>query len=430
MANFPACGPISSGRIVTAICLKDVSKSYPSTTSAGLRFIQMLRGSVSDDNQQVALHPMSLRIDHGEVVGLIGENGAGKSTLLKLMAGTLLPSSGSLKVNGRVCALLELGAGFHPDMSGRDNVYLAGAVAGLSTSQVDALMPDIVAFSELHRAIDKPVKTYSSGMSMRLAFSVSTAVDPDILILDETLSVGDGRFAKKSFDRIMSFKDAGKTILFCSHSMYQVQAICSRAIWLDGGIMKMDGNPEQVIMAYNAHMKRRDGLSASVNSALTGTDGEDVSQEWPGSKLRQVGVLVDGVPGRKHAVRSGKSNLEVRVDFYSDPKQPIPTVAVVIIDENGHPISSVTSLIDGMEPCLSALGLASISLVFPRLPLMKGHYWVHVFLLCDRGVHIYDKARMIAELVVTQDHPAIGIVSLPRKWSMGVRKRGTEPLEC
>ena len=176
----------------------------------------------------VALNDVSFSLKRGEVLGLVGRNGAGKSTLLQLICGTLQPTAGEVAVNGRVAALLELGAGFNPEFTGRENVFLNAAVMGLSTAEIDARYDEIVSFSGIGDFINQPVKTYSSGMYMRLAFAVATAVDPDILVIDEALSVGDGAFARKSFDRIMALRERGATILFCSHSMYQIEAIC---IW-------------------------------------------------------------------------------------------------------------------------------------------------------------------------------------------------------
>ncbi|MCK5697000.1 MAG: ABC transporter ATP-binding protein, partial [Gammaproteobacteria bacterium] len=190
-----------------------------------------------------ALNPISITIEKGQVVGIIGDNGAGKSTLLKLISGTASPSGGTIETAGRIAALLELGTGFHPELSGHENIYLYGAILGISRTKMDNLYDDIVAFSGVEQFIHQPVKTYSSGMFVRLAFSVATSVDPDILIIDEALSVGDGNFARKSFDRIMNFKESGKTILFCSHSMFHIESICDRAIWIDDGQIKMDGLP-------------------------------------------------------------------------------------------------------------------------------------------------------------------------------------------
>jgi len=188
-----------------------------------------------------ALRDVDLAVPAGEVVGIVGRNGAGKSTLLQMVCGTLAPSAGRLRVNGRVAALLELGAGFSPEFTGRENVYMNAAILGLNRAQVEQRLDDILAFADIGAFVDQPVKTYSSGMFMRLAFSVATSVSPDVLVIDEALSVGDGAFARKSFDRIMQLKEQGKTILFCSHSMYQIEALCSRALWIDHGSVRLLG---------------------------------------------------------------------------------------------------------------------------------------------------------------------------------------------
>ena len=219
-----------------------------------------------------ALQGVSLALPKGQVLGVVGRNGAGKSTLLQLLCGTLLPSQGSVTTQGRIAALLELGAGFNPEFTGRDNIFLNAAILGLTRQEVLERFDDIVSFSGIEPFfIEQPVKTYSSGMYVRLAFAVATSVDPDILVVDEALSVGDGEFARKSFDRIMQFKDQGKTILFCSHSLYQVEAICSQAIWLDHGRVQMQASPKEVVAAYNDFLAResRRVLAASLFPSTT-----------------------------------------------------------------------------------------------------------------------------------------------------------------
>lgn len=197
-----------------------------------------------------ALRGVDLEVSRGEVLGLVGRNGAGKSTLLQMVCGTLTPTEGELQVNGRVAALLELGAGFNPEFSGVENVYLNAALMGLNRAQVNERLDGILEFADIGEFVHQPVKTYSSGMFVRLAFAVATSVEPEILVIDEALSVGDGAFARKSFDRIMALRDSGVTIVFCSHSMYQVEALCERAIWLEGGQLKMIGQAAAVTSAY------------------------------------------------------------------------------------------------------------------------------------------------------------------------------------
>ncbi|MDD1140277.1 ABC transporter ATP-binding protein [Pseudomonas sp. TNT2022 ID233] len=209
--------------------------------------------------QHWVLQDVNFEIAPGEAVGIVGVNGAGKSTLLKMITGTTQPTCGQIQLEGRVAALLELGMGFHPDFTGRQNAVMAGQLLGMQVEDIEALMPDIERFAEIGEAIDHPVRTYSSGMQMRLAFSVATARRPDILIVDEALSVGDAYFQHKSFDRIRSFRKAGTTLLIVSHDRSAIQSICDSAILLEGGHMVMHDKPEAVMDYYNALLAEREG---------------------------------------------------------------------------------------------------------------------------------------------------------------------------
>jgi len=209
--------------------------------------------------QHWVLQDVNFEIAPGEAVGIVGVNGAGKSTLLKMITGTTQPTCGQIQLEGRVAALLELGMGFHPDFTGRQNAVMAGQLLGMQVEDIEALMPDIERFAEIGESIDHPVRTYSSGMQMRLAFSVATARRPDILIVDEALSVGDAYFQHKSFDRIRSFRKAGTTLLIVSHDRSAIQSICDSAILLEGGHMVMHDKPEAVMDYYNALLAEREG---------------------------------------------------------------------------------------------------------------------------------------------------------------------------
>jgi len=238
-----------------AIEARGVGKRFSLFEQPSDRLKQLLWGRYKQYSRDFwALQDVSFDIRRGEVVGLVGRNGAGKSTLLQMVCGTLAPTTGSLAVRGRVAALLELGAGFSPDFSGLENVYMNAAILGMGRAQVDERLDSILAFADIGQFIHQPVKTYSSGMFVRLAFAVATSVEPDILVIDEALSVGDGAFARKSFDRIMDLKDKGATILFCSHAMYHVQALCSRALWLEGGRMRMWDDAPRVTAAYETSL--------------------------------------------------------------------------------------------------------------------------------------------------------------------------------
>ncbi len=240
----------------TAICLDHVTVAYraPHERIGTLKeyVIRWFQRRVKYQHF-LALNDISLTINKGEIVGIIGHNGAGKSTLLKLVSRVLTPSSGRVLVRGKVAPLLELGAGFHPELTGRENIYLNSAILGLTRKQIDKKVPGIIEFSELHEYIDAPIRTYSSGMSARLGFAVATDTNPDILILDEIMSVGDESFRRKSEARIKSFFEQGITIILVSHNMEQVENLCTRAVWLDHGIVKENGNPSETITRYKAN---------------------------------------------------------------------------------------------------------------------------------------------------------------------------------
>jgi lipopolysaccharide transport system ATP-binding protein len=204
------------------------------------------------------MQDVNFSVERGESIGIIGINGAGKSTLLKMITGTTQPTTGAIEISGRVAALLELGMGFHPEFTGRQNVFMSGQLLGLSIDEINRLMPSIEAFAEIGEYIDQPIRTYSSGMQMRLAFSVATAKRPDILIVDEALSVGDMYFQHKSFDRIREFRKAGTTLLIVSHDKAAIQSICDRAILLSAGRLAIEGAPEEVMDYYNAMLAERE----------------------------------------------------------------------------------------------------------------------------------------------------------------------------
>ena len=241
------------------IVVNGLGKAYKSYPSQWSRLAEWINPSGKPKHRlQWVLKDINFHLKAGEAVGIVGANGAGKSTLLKLLTGTTRPTAGQISVNGRVAVLLELGMGFHPDFTGRQNAMMGGQLLGLSVEEILRLMPSIEAFAEIGEYIDQPVRTYSSGMQMRLAFSVATARRPDVLIVDEALSVGDSYFQHKSFERIREFRRAGTTLMIVSHDRYAIQTICDRAILLQAGQLIKEGLPVDVLDYYNALMAERD----------------------------------------------------------------------------------------------------------------------------------------------------------------------------
>lgn len=366
-----------------------------------------------------ALRDVNFEIMPGEVVGIIGRNGSGKSTLLQLVCGTLTPTTGEVVVKGRVAALLELGAGFNPEFTGRENVFMSAAIMGLSEAEIAARYEDIVEFSGIRDFIDQPVKTYSSGMYVRLAFSVAISVDPDILVIDEALSVGDGEFSRRSFDRIMALKNAGKTILFCSHSLYQVEAISSRVMWLNQGRIEMLGEPPKVIAAYIDYLES-ERLPEVKASTLQQEQLEVFGlrpRAQPGvARVSKIELSVDGLCGDDLQAVSGESDVVVSVAFSSDPALPTPAIALGFESNNGQVITSVFSNEDGVEIKRDAHGFGVASVRFRQLSLLRGEYWLGVVLMCENGIHFYDAAMRVARVEITQPGLVRGFVLLPHEW--------------
>lgn len=398
-----------------AIRLNNLGKCYHLYDKPRDRLLQMLsRGRRRYYREFWALKNVSFSVGHGECLGIVGRNGSGKSTLLQMVCGTLNPSEGEVSVQGRVAALLELGAGFNPEFSGRENVLLNAAVIGLSPEEAAARFEEIVDFSGIRDFIDQPVKTYSSGMYVRLAFSIATSVDPEILVVDEALSVGDGEFARRSFDRIMALKEKGKTILFCSHSLYQVEAFCDRAVWLEGGKPMVSGQAKEVVSAYNDFLDRQNSPppvehAAAVPSPMRSQGGS--------ARLGLVQVWAEGEqPSREIAVESRKGNLCVKAGFVVGSGLAAPSVGVTVTDVAMQTITSAGTHIDCFELGLDEGGHGEVVLRFPGLPLLKGDFLVHVFLLCERGIHIYDQALAVARIHVRQSDLEQGVVSIPHEW--------------
>ncbi len=359
-----------------------------------------------------ALTNASFSLKKGEVLGVIGQNGAGKSTLLQLIAGTLTPSQGTLQVNGRVAALLELGAGFNPEFTGAQNIKMYGMLMGLSEQEVEERFDDIVAFSGIEAFIDQPVKTYSSGMFVRLAFSIATSVDPDILIIDEALSVGDGAFARKSFDRIMALREKGVTIIFCSHALYQVQVLSNRVVWLEAGKVRALGEPRAIVSEYQSFLD-----SLSYRAIVSDIASKRPTDAHLGvARLSAVSVNVDGTQSELLMCVSERSNLTIDIQFLSDPNTPCPTVAIVFTDNEGRNISSCVTYYDGINIERNAAGAGKVNIVFEGLPLLHGRYWINVLLMCEQAILTIDGVYRLVQLEIEQVGHEVGIVMLPRRW--------------
>ncbi len=394
----------------SVLSVEGVSKSFTLYPSPSARLWQHLGLSPTGIRTFNALTEVSFQLAKGEILGVVGRNGAGKSTLLQLVCGILQPSTGKVTCSGRIAALLELGTGFNPEFTGKENVYLNASVLGLSKAEIDEKYDEIVAFAELAPFMDQAVKTYSSGMLVRLGFAVATSVQPDLLIVDEALSVGDGVFAKRSFDRIMALREQGTSILFCSHSLFQIESLCTQAIWLEKGKVMAQGKAADVVYAYQQFLD-------CANPLVSNEAGLVHHQSPTGhARLTQIDVKLDDQTGQHLTGISGQSCLTIRVGFASDPLLACPTAAITFSTTDGRIISSSASWQDGA--CLSRddKGQGVFTLTYDRLPLLKGHYQLGVYLFCDRGLHTYDWADPVAQFTLTQTGTEQGIVMLPHQW--------------
>jgi ABC-type polysaccharide/polyol phosphate transport system ATPase subunit len=267
------------------------------------------------------LNDISFKVENGRNLGIVGDNGAGKSTLLKLLVGTLQPTSGSIHVEGQVAALLELGAGFHPEFTGRKNIYLNASLLGVPDDNIPEIENDIIEFSELDYFIDRPVKTYSSGMFVRLAFSIATMVRPDILVIDEALSVGDMAFQSKCVERMNKFREEQKTMVFCSHSMYHIQQLCDTAIWIDKGRIREMGPSEEIVAHYEDYCTNKKAYNSIIEDIPENINGEDLQgSEVKSRDCRILNISVQSPDGSVKTSVAPLSDvvLKMEVEFLKD----------------------------------------------------------------------------------------------------------------
>ena len=361
-----------------------------------------------------ALDDVSFALPPGEGLGIIGENGAGKSTLLKILCGVTQPTAGTLRVDGRVAAILELGAGFHPEFSGRENAVLNAALLGLSQAEVAAALPRVLEFSELGEFIDRPVKTYSTGMAMRLAFAIATQVEPDVLIIDEALSVGDGYFQKKCLDRLLSFIRAGGTVLFCSHAMYYVTALCRHALWLRNGRVERFGPALEVVHSYDEHLAMREAMAKSGPPA----EPADALPRGP-ARLLAVRWLDDGgLIGSTNRSFGHQDRWEILVEWQTDDPARRFHVAVGIDRADGVQVCSFATHQDGL-PAREGHSRQQLVLRVGELPILKGEFTLYVFLLDEEGLHVYDQAVIPSAFRVNVETYRAGMVTVSHHWQSG-----------
>jgi lipopolysaccharide transport system ATP-binding protein len=320
---------------MSLLSVQNLGKAFLAYRSEWQRFARWFGIPAKPSEEHWVLRHVSFDIQPGEAIGIVGQNGAGKSTLLKLITGTLRQTEGSVEVNGRVAAILELGMGFNPEFTGRQNVYHAAGLMGFNRSEIDRAMLESEAFAEIGEYFDQPMRTYSSGMQMRVAFSVATAVKPDLLIVDEALSVGDSYFQHKSFDRIRQFKAEGVSIMFVTHSMGDIRALCDRAILLDKGRVLKDGQPDEVVDYYNALIAEKENAKLSVEQRRQ-KNGWLLTKSGTGEARVKSLKLLDETTGEEVAVAKVGQALELRLTASIHAQIPQLVLGLKICDKQGH----------------------------------------------------------------------------------------------
>ncbi len=406
---------ISVSQALCPVALKNVSKVYRLYNKPSDRLKEIIFRRSYHRNFW-ALRDINLVLRKSETFGVIGENGAGKSTLLKIIAGTTRPSSGTVEVRGMVSALLELGAAFHPDLSGRENIFMQAAILGLSERQIEDRYGEIAEFSELDDAtLERPVKTYSSGMFVRLGFAIATCVSPDVLVVDEALSVGDIHFQKKSLDRIMGFRKSGKTILFCSHNMYQVRSLCQRAMWLKNGRVEAFGDTEDVVAAYEAYQRKKEAKAEGIdNSEIVPKEAPPPKEASP-VRIRDICVLDAKGQSTKRLTSHEDAAVKIEVEVL-DKNVPFHLAAVIQRDD-GINVFLTTTKQQGMKPVSGTDSLTAV-LKLPELAILSGEYSLFIYLLDDHGIQVLDMAEGVCPFSVRADNSEMGIVALDHKWEI------------
>jgi ABC-type polysaccharide/polyol phosphate transport system ATPase subunit len=348
---------------VNAVEFQHVSKSYPIYGSPGDRLKELLSIRRKKRHRDFgALSDVTFEVRRGETFCIIGENGSGKSTLLQIVAGILQPTSGTVAVNGRVSALLELGAGFNPEFSGRNNVYLNGSILGLTTRQIDERYKEIESFAEIGDFIDQPVKTYSSGMVVRLAFAVAINVDPEILLVDEALAVGDIYFRQRCMRKVHELRSRGVTILFVSHATADVKAIGDRALWLERGRVMAIGDTERVVAKYLAHTVEKDSsylkahpetrvaaAASPVAAPEVVTSIPNIDHRYGDGRAEVLGIAVLDEAGRPLAMLDPLSRVVVRISVRAKAEVPLPMVGFMLRNHMGMDFAGTNTAREGCE---------------------------------------------------------------------------------
>lgn len=379
----------------------------------------------------LALNDLSFHVGVGEVVGLIGRNGAGKSTLLKILSRITYPTSGRIRVRGRVASLIEVGTGFHDELTGRENIYLNGSILGMRKREIDTRLEQIIEFAGVRQFVDTPIKRYSSGMRLRLGFAVAAHMEPDVLFVDEVLAVGDAEFQKKCLAAMDDMRTGGRTVVFVSHNMAAIENLCPRTIWIDGGRMRQDGPSDQVIAAY---------LATFSESQRAGYDLESVASRTGNGALRFTRVdFFDGNGNPAPVFHCGEP-LRARFHYRAQERIRDPRFIMSVYSDLGTRIFTVSTWHAGYHIPGIAPGEGTIDLLIDSLPLLPGRYYLTLW--SDSVGLMYDKIEHCVAIDVGESgahnqgrgvHPRWGLVYMPSHWSMAASVAldgGAEPRDA
>lgn len=416
-----------------AIDVNNITKSFKVFMDKGSQLKErLLFRKRSRYEERKVLRGISFQVKKGEAIGLIGHNGCGKSTTLKLLTRIMYPDSGTITMRGRVSSLIELGAGFHPDMSGRENIYTNAAIFGLTKHEIDARLDKIVEFSELEEFIDNPVRTYSSGMYMRLAFSVAINVDADILLIDEILAVGDANFQAKCFNKLREIKAKGTTIVIVSHSLGQIEQICDRSVWIHEGLIKAEGAPKEIDLEYLDFMGRK--MQENAKKELSENDApdentpeNDVSEDsdndasaakkrWGNGKARIEKIRSFSSDGSEQRIFRTGEDIRFRLDYTVGERVEDAVFGIGIFNRDGVQCYGTNTRIDQLQP-FSLESSGSVEIILESVMLLAGEYTLDFAIESGDGIPV-DYYRNAFELQMITPKGDVGISRIEHKWKL------------
>jgi len=407
---------------VEAVQVRDVFKFYKKHADSH-KFLTIksalvnktLFGDLEAGERFEALRGVTFDLEAGKTLGIIGENGSGKSTMLKILAGISRPTAGEVVTQGRISALIELGAGFHPEISGRENIFINGVILGLTRKQILEKYEEIVRFAELEEFIDNPVKSYSSGMFMRLGFSIAINVNPDILLIDEVLAVGDASFVPKCLDKINEFRRHGKTIIFVSHDLATVERICDDVIWIRKGKIEMRGYPKRVTDAYLEYVGKKD---EKKSLAQHGEEEQEAVRErekrWGSREVEIANVRMFDAANREKYIYQADEPLAIEFDVAAAVEQDDFVFGIGVFNSEGIQVYGSNTLLENLVS-RSLAGSGKVRLEIPALGLVNGTYFLDIA-AHKRDGYPFDYHHFQYTFRVTSSHRDVGIARIPHRW--------------